>query len=317
MKLAQSEIPISKVQNNRSKLTKSLKKNWDLYLLILPVVIFFLTFKYWPMYGVQIAFKNFIATKGIFGSPWVGFRHFKRFFDSYYFFRLIYNTLGISLYSLVVGFPIPIILALLMNELKSKTFKKAVQTITYIPHFLSNVVLVSIMMAFLSPRNGIINEVLKLLGGQSIYFMIEPGWFKSLYVISGVWQNAGWSSIIYMASLSSIDTELYEAAMVDGASKLRRLWHITLPGIIPTAITLLILNVGSIMDVGFEKIFLMQNDMNIQASDVIATYVYRSGLLGAEFSFSAAIGLFNSVINFILLITVNKISKKLTETSLW
>ena len=296
---------------------KSVIKNWDLYLLILPVIIYFIVFKYWPMYGVQIAFKDFIGNKGIWGSPWVGFKHFKRFFNSYYFTRLIANTLGMSLYSLLIGFPIPIVLALMMNEVKNDKFKKTVQTVTYAPHFLSNVVVVGMLIAFLSPRNGIVNQLRILVGGESIFFMGEPAWFKSLYVWSGVWQNAGWSSIIYMAALAGIDPELYEAAIVDGATKMQRLWNITLPGIVPTIIIMLILNLGSIMNIGFEKVFLMQNDMNMKASDVISTYVYRSGLLGAEYSFSAAVGLFNSVINFILLIAVNNISRRVGETSLW
>jgi len=307
----------NKLKVHNSKLSKSIAKNYDLYLLILPVIAYFVIFKYWPMYGVQIAFKNYIATRGVWGSPWVGFSHFKRFFNSFYFSRLIFNTIGISLYSLVLGFPAPILLALMMNELRSDKFKKVVQTVTYAPHFLSTVVIVSMLIALLSPRSGIINQFLKLLGKEPIYFMAEPGWFKTLYVLSGIWQNTGWNSIIYMAALAGIDVEIYEAAMVDGATKFKRLIYITLPYIVPTAVTLLILNVGSIMNVGFEKVFLMQNDRNLPASDVIATYVYRSGLLGAEFSFSSAVGLFNSVINFILLIAVNKISKKLTETSLW
>jgi len=306
-----------KTKNFRFRLQKSFGKNYDLYLLLLPVILYFVIFKYAPMYGVQIAFKDFIATRGIWGSPWVGLEHFKRFFNSYYFYRLLSNTLGISLYALILGFPAPILLALMINEVKSKRFKKIVQTVTYAPHFLSTVVVVSMLISFLSPRNGVLNKLLELFGQEPIYFMAEANWFKTLYVFSGIWQNTGWGSIIYVAALSGIKIELYEAAMVDGASKFKRLIHITLPFLIPTAVTLLILNVGSIMNVGFEKVFLMQNDRNMMASDVISTYVYRSGLLGAEFSFSAAVGLFNSIINFILLITVNRISRKLTETSLW
>lgn len=298
-------------------LSRSLRKYWDLYLLLSPVVIYFIVFKYLPMYGVQIAFKNFSASKGITGSAWVGLKHFIRFFRSYNFKTLMVNTLGINIYQLVVGFPAPILLALMMNEVKSKYFKKTVQTLTYAPHFLSTVVLVGMITAFLSPRNGIINEVIKAFGGTPIFFMIEPKWFKTIYVFSGIWQNIGWGSIVYMAALAGIDTQLYEAAIVDGASKLKRLWHITIPCIIPTAIILLIMDVGHMMNVGFEKVFLMQNSLNMKASDVISTYVYRTGLQGSEFSFSSAVGLFNSVVNFILLIAVNKVSKKFSETSLW
>ena len=276
---------------------KEIKRNWDLYLLTLPVVVYFIIFKYWPMYGVQIAFKDFIATKGIWGSPLVGWKHFERFFNSYHFMSLIKNTLGISIYSLLVGFPIPILLALMMNEVENKAFKKTVQTVTYAPHFLSTVVLVGMIISMLSPRTGVVNNFLNHLGMESVYFMGEPGLFKSIYVWSGIWQNM--------------------AAIVDGSSKMQRIRHITIPGILPTAITLLIMNTGNIMDVGFEKVFLMQNGLNLTSSEVISTYVYKSGLVDAQYSFSTAVGLFNSVINFLLLITVNKISRKTTETSLW
>ncbi len=307
-----------KKQKKSTKVKKAaIRRNWDLYVLITPVVIYFLIFKYWPMYGVQIAFKDFIANKGIWGSPWRGFKHFRRFFRSYHFWPLIRNTVGISVYQLAVGFPIPIIFALMLNEVKNEKFKKSVQTITYAPHFLSTVVLVGMMTAMLSPKNGIVNEFIKLLGKEPIYFMAEANWFKTVYVWSGIWQNTGWNSIIYMAALAGIDPQLYEAAIVDGASKWQRMWNITIPGILPTAITLLILNTGRIMNVGFEKVFLMQNGLNLTSSEVISTYVYKAGLIGAEYSFSAAVGLFNSIINFILLITVNKISRKTTETSLW
>lgn len=305
------------VKSRFSKLIKAILRNWQLYVLITPVVLYFIIFSYWPMYGVQLAFKNFLAVKGIWGSPWVGFKHFERFFNSYHFWNLIRNTVGISIYSLAVGFPVPIILALMMNEVKSNKFRRAVQTITYAPHFLSTVVMVGMIVAFLSPSTGIVNTVIKAFGMKPIPFMTEASWFKTIYVLSGVWQNAGWGSIIYMAALAGIDPSLYEAALVDGASKLQRIRHISIPGILPTAITMLILNCGHLMSVGFEKVFLMQNGLNKQASDVIATYVYQVGLVGAEYGFSTAVGLFNSVINFLLLLLVNNISKKLSETSLW
>lgn len=292
-------------------------RNWQLYVLISPVIAYYILFQYVPMYGIQIAFKDFIATKGIGGSPWVGFEHFERFFHSYFFWRLIKNTLGIGLYSLAVGFPIPIILALLMNEVKAEKFKKFVQTVTYAPHFLSTVVVVGMMMIFLSPRYGIINHFIEMFGGKSINFMTEPSWFKSLYVLSDVWQTMGWSSIIYLAALAGVDNQLHEAARVDGATRIQRVWHINIPSIMPTIIILFILNMGSIMGVGFEKVLLMQNNLNMGTSDIISTYVYRSGIQNAEYSFSAAIGLFNSVINFILLFLVNHISKRVSETSLW
>lgn len=305
------------VTAERSPLVKSLRKNWDLYLLIVPVIAYYIIFHYIPMYGVQIAFKDFIASQGITGSPWVGLKHFERFFDSYYFWRLIKNTLGIGLYELAVGFPIPILLALMINEVRSERFKKTVQTVTYAPHFLSVVVLVGMLMMFLSPQHGIVNLIIRLFGGDPVSFMTEPGWFKTLYVFSGVWQQMGWSSIIYLAALTGIDPQLHEAAKVDGASRLHRIWHINIPGITPTIVILLILNIGSILGVGFEKVFLMQNNLNMESSDVISTYVYRSGIVGAQYSFSAAVGLFNAIINFGMLVIVNFIARKVGQTSLW
>ncbi|CAH8772602.1 ABC transporter permease [Paenibacillus dendritiformis] len=298
-------------------MARVLRKHWQMYLLLAPVMVYFIVFHYVPMYGVQIAFKDFIATKGITGSPWVGMKHFERFYQSYYFWRLIKNTLGIGLYQLLVGFPVPILLALMINEIRGKWFKKTVQTVTYAPHFLSTVVMVGILVIFLSPDTGMINHLIRAFGGEPISFLTEPGWFKSLYVFSGVWQQMGWSSIIYLAALSGVDPQLHEAARVDGASRLQRIWHVNLPCIMPTIVILLILNTGSILSVGFEKVFLMQNDMNLESSDVFATYVYRSGLLGAQYSFSAAVGLFSNIVNFILLVSVNFIARKAGNTSLW
>ncbi|GIP33378.1 sugar ABC transporter permease [Paenibacillus sp. J2TS4] len=289
----------------------------DLYLLIFPVLVYFVLFEYYPMYGVQIAFKDFIATKGIFGSPWVGWKHFVRFYESFYFWRLIKNTLGIGLYELVVGFPIPIMLALMINEVRSRLFKRVVQTVTYAPHFLSTVVIVGMLFLFLSPQTGAFNQLLQWLGFEPVSFMTSPAWFKSVYVLSGVWQQMGWSSIIYLAALSGVDPQLHEAAKVDGAGRLRRVWHINLPAIAPTIVILLILNVGRVLSVGFEKVFLMQNSLNMDASDVIATHVYRTGIIGAQYSYSAAVGLFNAVVNFLMLVVVNYIARKVNDTSLW
>lgn len=296
---------------------KRIRKNADLYLLFLPVLVFFIVFEYVPMYGVQIAFKDFIATKGIWGSPWVGFKHFERFFSSFYFWRIMKNTLGIGLYQLLVGFPVPILLALMINEVRSSLYRRFIQTVTYAPHFLSTVVAVGMIMMFLAPESGMINLLIQWFGGEPIEFLTDPAWFKTVYVLSGVWQQMGWSSIIYLAALSGIDPQLHEAARMDGASRLQRIWHINLPSIMPTVVILLILNVGSILGVGFEKVFLMQNSLNMSASDVISTNVYRSGILGAEFSYSSAVGLFNSVVNFVLLLSVNRIARKVSETSLW
>lgn len=292
-------------------------RNWQLYLLIAPVLGYFIVFHYIPMYGVQIAFKDYIASKGITGSPWVGLKHIERFFDSFYFARILWNTLGIGVYELIAGFPVPIVLALLLHEVRSSKFRRFVQTVTYAPHFLSTVVVVGMLMMFLSPVSGLVNAVIVWLGGQPVAFLTEPSWFKSIYVWSGVWQSMGWSSIIYLAALSGIDPQLHEAAKVDGAGRLKRMWHINLPGIAPTIVVLLILNIGSILGVGFEKVFLMQNSLNMEASDVIATNVYRSGILGAQYSYSAAVGLFNAVVNFVLLLTVNRIARKMGGSSLW
>jgi putative aldouronate transport system permease protein len=296
---------------------KSWQKNWDLYLLLLPVIAYFLIFKYGPMYGVQIAFKEYNPVNGFLGSPWVGFKHFARFFNSYNFWEIIRNTIGISLYQLAVGFPAPILLALMINEVENKWFKKAVQTITYAPHFLSTVVIVGMLTLFLSPRNGLVNQAIMAWGGKSIYFMAEAAWFKTLYVFSGIWQNIGWGSIIYIATLAGIDVQMYEAASIDGANKLQRLIYMTIPCLMPTVVIMLIMEFGHIMNVGFEKVFLMQNDLNISASRVISTYVYAVGIQGYQFSYSAAIDFFNAIINFGLLIAVNKFAKQMTETSLW
>lgn len=296
---------------------KKICKNWDLYLIFLPVFAYYVIFKYIPMYGVQIAFKNFSAIKGITGSPWIGLNHFRQFFSSYYFVDLIRNTLLISLYQLVAGFPLPIILALSINEMKNGPFKKTIQMVTNAPHFISSVVICGMLISFLSPSSGIINKLITTLGGEAIYFINEPKWFKTVYVISDIWQNTGWNSIIYIAVLAGVSPDLLEAAKIDGASRLQRIWYVNIPSILPTVITMLILNCGKIMTVGFEKIYLLQNDLNIQASDVISTYVYRAGLVNSRFSYASAIELFNSVINVILLLTVNRISRKVSDQSLW
>jgi len=296
---------------------KAIIKNWELYLFVLPAVSTVILFSYVPMYGVQIAFKDFRPIKGIWGSDWVGFDHFARFFDSYYFWDLIWNTAGISLYSIAVGFPIPILLALAMNELKVGFFKRLVQTVTYAPHFISTVVMAGIIIAFLSPVSGMVNHVIQLFGGEPIAFLMKAEWFKTVYVLSDLWQGMGWGTIIYLAALSGIDPVLHEAAVMDGASRMRRIWHINLTGIRPTMIIVLILSTGGILSVGFEKILLLQNSLNMESSDVISTYVYRSGLLQAQYGFSAAVGLFNAVVNFIVLVMVNGLARRTNNASLW
>ena len=292
-------------------------RTWQLYLMFLPVFLYFLIFHYFPMYGIQIAFKDFSGALGIWESPWVGMAHFERFFNSSNFGETIYNTITISLYTLVVSFPAPILLALMLNEVKSRFFKKTVQTITYAPYFISVVVLAGMVILFLSPQSGLFNQVRRALGWESVNYMYEGKYFKTIYVLSGVWQNTGWGSIIYLSALAGIDPALHEAAVIDGASRLKRIWHINLPGILPTVCIMLIMNCGSLMNVGFEKVFLLMNDINRSAAEVISTYVYKVGLQQSQYSFSTAIGLFNSLINFILLITVNTVVKRMDQTALF
>lgn len=311
------DVNKEKEKTKWSEIKKKLYKSRQLYVFVIPALVVVAVFSYGPMYGVIIAFKDYIPSLGIFGSPWVGFKHFQRFFDSYYFWDLIKNTLGISIYSLVVGFPLPIILALALNELKDGKFKKFTQTVTYAPNFISVVVVCGMLIAFLTPSTGIINHLLVFLGFERISFMTDPRWFKTIYVLSGVWQGTGWGSVIYLAALSGVDTQLHEAATVDGATRWQRIWYINLPTIIPTMVILLIMNVGSLMSLGYEKILLMQNALNMDSSNVIATFVYKQGLLDAQYSYASAAGLFNAAINAFLLITVNKISRKVSETSLW
>jgi putative aldouronate transport system permease protein len=303
----------------RARLIAQIKDNYQLYLVLLVPLLFIIVFRYIPMYGAQIAFRNYSVSRGIWGSDWVGLAQFQRFIMSYQFQRVLVNTLGISIYQLIAGFPFPIILALALNSTNIFGLKKIVQTTTYIPHFISTVVMVAMVMQFLSPRIGIFNDIRKLFGLEAIHFIAEPTYFRTIYVWSGVWQSAGWGSIIYLAALSGIDPSLHEAATVDGASKLQRIFHIDIPGIMPTAIILLIINAGGMMNVGFEKTFLLQNELNLRASEVIQTYVYKVGLASAtaNYSYSTAIGIFNAVINFLLIVTVNKIAQKLGETSLW
>jgi putative aldouronate transport system permease protein len=300
-----------------SRMWKGIKRHWQLYLLIIAPMAYILIFKYIPMYGAQIAFRDYSVIKGFSGSQFVGLKHFQSFFQSPNFWLLIKNTLGISLYSLAVGFPAPIILALALNEIKNAKFKKTVQMVTFAPYFISTVVMVSMIIIFLSPRLGFVDYIVRGLGFESINFMGSPDYFKSIYVFSNVWQGIGYGAVIYLAALAGINPELYEAAKVDGASRFQKMLNVDLPGIAPAAIVLLILNVGQIMNVGFEKIYLMQNPLNVSTSEVISTYVYKMGLLGANFSFSSAVDLFNSVINLILLITVNSIAKRISESSLW
>ena len=298
------------------KIRRDLKTNWGLLLMFLPVLIFYGMFHYAPMYGMQIAFKDYTMYDGIFKSPWIGFEHFRNFFQSIYFTRLIRNTFVISSLDIVLGFPIPIIFALLLNELRLNFFKRTVQTISYMPHFISTVVIAGMILDFCS-RKGVINIILGFFGTGPIIFMTEPKWFPFVYVLSGIWQQFGWSSIIYLGALTAIDPQLYEAASIDGASLWHKLLHVTIAGIIPTIMIMLILRIGQVFSVGSEKILLLYNGATYETADVISTYVYRQGLQQANYSFSAAVGFFNSIINFAMLLIFNRISKKVTEVGLF
>lgn len=299
------------------RLKRALGRYWGLYLMLIPGIVYIFIFNYTPMYGVTIAFKNFSATKGIMGSTWVGFRHFERVFRSPNFIPILKNTLILSVYQLLITFPLPIILALLLNSNFSKKMTTVLKTITYAPYFISIVVMVGMMFIMFAPR-GVINNLLgSTLGIKPIFFMGNAGTFRHMFVFSNVWQTTGWNSIIYLASLSAVGPEMHEAAVVDGASKFKRVLYIDLPTIIPTAAILLTLNVGSIMSLGFEKAYLMQNALNLEVSEILPTYVYKKGLLDIDYSFSAAIGLFNNIINMILLGLTNWFSRKVTHSSLW
>lgn len=299
------------------RLSRSFKRDWQLYILALPALVYVLIFCYGPMYGLQIAFKDFTPSKGFDGSAWIGLKHFKTLFSSYQFWPMMRNTIFIGMYSLLAGFFPPVILALLLHNITSKRFKAVVQTVTYAPHFISIVVLVSMMKLMLSPKSGVINTLIALCGGAKQDFMGIPGAFAHIYVLSDIWQTVGWSSIIYLAALSGVSQELYEAAKVDGANKIQRMIYVDFPCIMPTAITMLILASGRIMNSSTQKVLLMQNSLNLSASEIIGTFVYKSGVLNQQYGYSTAAGLFQSVVNVIMLVTVNKISQKLSDSSLW
>lgn len=304
---------------NRSGTWKRISRNWGLYLLLLPSLVLLILFAYKPMYGVVIAFKNYKNSLGILESPWAEplFKNFQRFFNSYQCETTIRNTLRLSLYSLAVGFPIPIILALMINQITAMRFRRTFQTILYLPHFISTVVMVGLLLIWLSPSSGLVGAFYRLLGKDAPNVMTSASGFPSIYVWSDVWQHAGWDSIVFLAALSSIDPTLYEAATVDGATRWQKMRYIDLPLLMSTACIMLILRAGNLMNVGFEKVFLMQNDLNMSTSEIIATYVYKMGLRNSQYAVSTAVNLFNNLINFALLLLVNCVTRKLGETSLW
>ena len=299
---------------------KMIRQHWPLYLFLLPTILYFLLFRFYPLYGLQLAFKNYRVVDGIAGSPWAGyngFEHFRRFFTTADFGKLMWNTLSVSVFTLIFTFPLPIILALLLNQLPSLKYKKLVQTTVYAPHFISTVVMVGMIFLFTSPSSGLINKIIEAFGGKAVHFTAEPSWFVPMYVISEIWQSTGWGSILYLAALAGVSPELHEAALVDGANKFQRVWHIDIPGILPTIVIMMILNAGKVMNVGFEKAYLMQTSLNIRASEIIATYVYKRGVLKSQISLATAVGLFDSVVNMILVVSVNWLSRKVTDSSLF
>ncbi len=316
-KLQKRKDPVVPNLSTRNDFLRRLVAQRYLFLLMLPGIIYFIVFKYTPMYGAIIAFKDFNPRVGILESPWAGLKYFKQFFDSPFCWRLIRNTLLLSLYDLIFNFPVPIIFALLLNEVRCKRYKKAVQTISYLPHFISVVIVVGLMKTMFSPNGGVVNSLLSMFGVDPINFFSEKGWFRTLYVGSGIWQSFGWGSIIYLASMAGIDPGLYEAARLDGAGRFRCMWNITLPAIRPTITILFIMRLGKLLSVGFEKAILMYSPATYEVSDLISTYVYRYGILKANYSFGAAVDLMNSVVALILIFIANKICQKVSDTSLW
>jgi len=309
----QSQIKI-KLKNT----WKKLKKTKYLQLMIIPGIIYFIIFHYIPMYGIIIAFKDYNMKLGILGSRWVGFENFVRFFNHPHFFRLVRNTFLLNLYNLIWSFPAPIILALFLNEVRNLTYKKIVQTVSYLPHFISTVSVVGIIFMLLSPQGGLVNNVLgKLFNIEPIYFVAEPKWFRTIFIVSGIWQNVGWDAIIYIAALTAINYELYEAATIDGASRFKQMLHISIPGILPTISIMLILRIGGMMSSNTDKVLLLQLPITYEVSDVIGTYVYRRGLVMSEYSFSTGVDLFNNGSNIILLVIANTVARKVSENSLW
>ena len=295
----------------------NLKKSWQLWFLLLPALLYIVVFCYQPMYGALIAFKDFNPRLGIMGSPWAGLKYFKQFFQTSIFSKTLFNTILLSTYNLLWSFPIPIIFALLLNQVRSRKLKGFIQTVTYAPNFISVVVLVGMVTLFLAPGSGFLTGILGKLGAKDSLYLVRPEYFRTLYIASGIWQSMGFGSIIFLAALKGVSPELHESAMMDGAGIVKRIWHIDLPAILPTIVIMLIMAIGNILSIGYEKVYLLQNGMNLEVSEIISTYVFKTGIRSAQYSFATAVGLFNSVINLILLLAANIIAKKTTETSLF
>lgn len=315
--IERDSIALHKKPNSMAMTFKRLSEFKYLYIMLIPGITYFVVFHYIPMYGVTIAFKDFKIMQGIIGSPWVGLKYFRQAFESPFFAQTLWNTFIISVYKLLWGFPAPIILALLLNEVKNLIFKRSIQTISYLPHFLSWVVIGGILTDMLSPQTGVVNNIIKMFGGEPIYFMASKEWFRTVLVASDIWKEVGWGSIIYLAALSGIDPQLYEASQIDGANRWQQTWHITLPGIRGTIAILLILRLGSILNAGFEQIFIMYNSAVYEVSDIIDTWVYRIGLQGMQYSLATAVGLFKSLIGLVLVVAANWITHRMGESGIW
>lgn len=316
--MKQASTAVAAAPRKRISLWKTFARDWQLWVMILPAALYILIFCYGPMYGLQLAFRDYNFSKGITGGDWVGFKYFIQYFQSPMFFPTIRNTFVIAFFSLICGFPIPIILAIAINAVKGARWKRTVQTVVYLPYFISTVVLVAMLQILLSPTTGVLSNALRTVGlvGEKTNLLGDPSAFVPVYVISGIWQSAGWNSIIFIAALAAVDGQLYDAAKVDGANRWQQVWHVELPAILPTIIILLIMNMGGILSVGFEKTYLMQNSMNKGVSEVISTYVYNVGLKSSQFSFGSAVGLFNTVVNFVFLVLANQISRRVANISL-
>ncbi|MEL6677208.1 MAG: ABC transporter permease subunit [Pseudomonadota bacterium] len=314
------DAPVEEVYAQPGRLEQivdHLKRHWQIYVMLAPTIIWLLLFLYKPMYGLQIAFKDYSVFRGIEGSPWIGFEHFETLFSNEQFIRAVRNTFLISFYSLLIGFPVPILLALMFNEILVQWFKKSAQTIVYLPHFISSVIIAGIVIAAFSPSAGIINTMLEALGFDPIYFLTKPEWFRPIFIGTGIWQEAGFQSIVYLAAIAGVSPTLYESAVVDGASRWQMMWKITLPSILPTIIIMLIIRIGNLLEVGFEMIILLYQPATYETADVINTFIYRQGLQGGQYDLAAAAGLFNAVVAFILVMSANAISKRYSRTSLW
>ena len=303
-------------QHSKGYAWKQIKRCKYLYLILLLPIIYYVTFKYAPMYGVIVAFKNYNIVKGIIHSPWAGLKYFRKFITDPYFWKVVRNTFLLSFYNILFGFPMPVVIAVLLNEVTNVKFKRVIQSITYLPHFISTVVVCGMLVNVLA-SDGLVNQIVRAFGHETVQFLMYPQYFRTIYIISEIWQTAGWTSIIYLAALTGIDQEVLDAATIDGASRLQRIWHVTIPAILPVISTMLIMNLGRMMNLGYEKVLLLYNGSTYETADIISTYVYRRGILGNSFSYATAVGLFQSVVGIVLLLMANTISKKLSETSLW